>query len=422
MDAGVLVNILRRPVIATDGVGQERTALSLRLALSVVAAHGGRAGMVRELESLVGRFPTVRLVQSAGAPARLEAGALRFVVPAPLRDALLAAAGNPSEGGAGAATGAVAAAGDDASPRMPARLPTGAEASTRTALTPVASSPSDAATPARAAPSTPSALPTTSPANAASAPAAAGLPTPAAMLAAPAADAPRQMAMLAGASQRAVAHWPATPEEKAVARASVREPAPAGPRMPLTLAAPLLDERVDAVSARVRLQSAVRDSGVFAEAQLARAIVREREGGAAATQREPVRIDSTLPPAERAAVQLDVLRREAFALSLAGWAGQPVHLDLGREPVDGAGGRDGAADGARVFVATLSMELAQLGAVTIRLRLANATLAARVEAEQAQRWHDALPELAQRLRACGLQPAALRACAREPQPDHAARR
>jgi hypothetical protein len=365
MDAGALANILRRPVAATDGAGHERTSLNLRLAIDVVAAQGGRADLVRELQALTGRYSSIRLVQSPGGAARLEAGPLRFAIAAEMREALIAALARAPSMNAG----------------RPAASTTAASSSLMAQAAPTASS------------------------------AAAVSDVEVAQTGPP----PTSLTALAAASVRAAVNWPARLAVQSVPgrpRASMAD-APAA-RLPLPGPA-LLDDSIDTAAAAARLQSAVRDSGVFAEAQMARAIVREQESPAPVLPRAP----AELTLAERATAQLELLRRDAAAFSLAPWNGVSMELDLGREPIDADTRRDGSGDAAQVFTATLKLDLPRRGPVTVSLRLARTTLAATIAAAAPEPWRDALPELAARLQARGLQPAALLACCAAHEDEHA---
>lgn len=398
VDAGALANILRRPVTQAEDGGRPLASLNLKLAIAVVAAQGGRAELLRELQALAGRYPTLRLVQSPGAPARLEAGGLRFVVPAVLRDALLAAAANAAaRPGAAAAPPAQTAQGS-AQPAAQASSPASQTSSPASPAVQAAPSPTGAAAPRAAAAASPAAAPAgAAPAGAAGAAAAAADTGPS----------------LAAAALRAAMQWPAALAVQATAP-RLRGAAADAPavRVALPLAAALLDETTDPPAAAARLQTAVRDSGLFGEAQLGRALLRERGAAAEAPAvRDPMRSAAQLPPAERAAAQVEMLRRDTASFVLQAWGGQTMELDLGREPLDAEGRGNAAADGARVFVATLRLDLPQVGVVTVTLRLANATLAALVEAGDPQRWEAALPDLAARLLARGLHPAALQAVA-----------
>ncbi len=384
MDAGALVNILRRPVTLAENTALERISLSIKLAISVAAAHGGRADLARELQALASRYPVVRLVQSPGAASRLEAGPFRFSVPGTLRDALLSAVRVPAEPAGTRAAATTTAASVASTTGAPASMTAGAGPPS-TAVAPTAAAASD--------------LPSASSHRAVAAASAHAAP----------ATSPAEIAAVTVASLRAAAHWPATLATMHAAPKSRGGKDEAPPRLELPLAGPLFEESADATQAATRLQAALRASSVFTEAQLARTVAREREAAAAETVslREIGRVWAELPQAEKTAAQLELLRRDAVAFALTPWVGQRARLDIVREPIDVQPGSAGEPDSAKVFCATLALDLPQLGAVAVRLRLVNSTLAASIESAEPQRWVQALPELAAQLQARGLKPAAL---------------
>ena len=410
MDAGALANILRRPVLPAENTALERLSLSVKLAITVATAHGGRVELARELQALAGRYPVIRLVQSPGAPARLEAGSFRFPIPATLRDALVAAARaptaatSPSTAASGQAASAAAANVSTSPANAASVLREAPPAAAMTSTAAVARPPALAAQAAAAMPG-----PATSAAAGASAAGTVATPASAALAASSA-----EVAALAAASLRAAVQWPAmllASQAGAPKLRATRDDLPS-PRLELSLSGPLLDETLDTMQAAARLTGAVRASGLFTEAQLARMIARGPDEAASqvAAPRDPGRPPVELPLAERSAAQLDVLRRDAAAFVLGAWTGQSARLDVGCERIDADAGAGGAAERARVFFATLKLDLPQLGAVVVRLRLVNSTLAATIETAEPAPWQAALPELAAQLQARGLQPAALAAC------------
>jgi hypothetical protein len=398
VDAGALANILRRPALPAETGAFERLSLSVKLAITVASAQGGRLELARELQTLAGRYPVIRLVQSPGGSARLEAGSFRFQIPATLRDALLAAARAPgTEQSPASATAASVL-----------NSPAAAAALLREALP--AASLTSAVSAAR--PLVPTAQTAAMPGSSGEAAAATSAATAASVSSAARAAAPAEVAALASASLRAAEQWPALMAAQSAApkpRATRDDVTPT--RLELPLADPLLDETLDTAQAAARLTGALRASSLFTEAQLARTIARGADEGQtqAAVPRESLRPLVELPLAERTAAQLDVLKRDAASFVLGAWSGQSARLDIGREPIDAEAG-SGATERAQVFFATLQLELPQLGAVLVRLRLLNATLAATVETSDPTPWQAALPELAAQLHARGLQPAALSAC------------
>ena len=382
MDAGALANVLRRPTAAADNTTQQRVSLSVRLAITV-ADRLGEGALVRELQALAGRYPTIRLVQAPGAAARLQAGSVRLPISIDLRDALLRALRTPA---ATAAASRIDTAG--ASPAAAAASRTAAaHDAAAPALRPPAGTTKDAASTLNAARSQVAAR--TAVVISASAP-----QTIAAALPAPAIPAARAAPALWPAAVLAALSVPAKSRGAAIG------PAPAPLELPLT--APLFDESVDATQAAVRLHEATRSSGAFFEAQLARLVAQEPDPA----PREAVHVPAELSLSDRTAAQIDILRRDAAVLAFVPWQGQKARLEVGCEQVDADGTATGA-DGAPAFSAVLALDLPHLGALTVRLRLINSTLAARIEASTDEPWHSALPELAAQLQARGLLAAAL---------------
>lgn len=392
MDTGALSNLLRRPVTAANDAAHGRISLNLKLAIDVVAAQGVRADLLRELHALAAHFPTIRLVQSPGTAARLQAGPHRFEISAALRDALLNAVATREPAPAAAGTARSAEAQPTASKPADAtgNLPTAAKESAPVAA---ATGTARVAAPPVTSSVARSAIATVDLAAASSATAGERAP--------PAATQPTALASAAqglrnSAVELAAARW-ALP---------LAEPLIAGESMPASVTA-------------ARLQAAVRDSGLFIEPQLARAVHDRDTAVSAAHLRESARMIAEAPPADRAVAQLELLRRDAVTLSLPAWTGQPLLLELVRERADTNAGGGGGRDEAPVFAAVLVLDLPALGPVRIRLRLLNATLASTIEAADPRPWQDALPDLAAALRSRGLQPVALQAQARPPEVDHA---
>jgi len=405
MDAGAIANVLRRPVAPTEDSGFVRVALNVKLAIAVATTHGGRAELARELQALAGRYPVIRLVQAPGGPARLEAGRYRWPVAAGLRDALLTALRTPSETAASAraATSTTTSTNVSSAAAQPA---TGAGVAVHQQA--VAEPGPAAIAVARAtAPAGTTALRVE---NGSASAVAGNAPTVMSTFAAAAGPvSPAEVVALAAASQRAAAHWSAMP----IAAPPQKERASAvgmpAQRLALPFAAPLFDDAPDSEQTAVRLRAAVSASGVFTEAQLARAVTRPAVGMAveAADLRELMRAPAELSLVDRTAAQLEALRKDALAFAFSPWVGQKADLDMGRERIESEVGTGGTAAPAQVFFATLHLDLPQLGAVTIRLRLVISTLAASVEAADSEPWQAALPELAAQLDARGLRTAAL---------------
>jgi hypothetical protein len=185
----------------------------------------------------------------------------------------------------------------------------------------------------------------------------------------------------------------------------------------MTFEAPVLDPREPAATAS-RLAARVGQSGVFFEAHLAQWMRGDRTADAVRSEAQQLARAMLVDPARaeaRTAVQIEALHRDAVALSGPAWAGQPMQLELGRDPQvlpDGANGASGAAP--PVFFARLRLELPRLGTVEVRLRLAGESIAATVEtagAASSAELEQALPEFAAALTARGLRPVLLQALA-----------
>ena len=178
---------------------------------------------------------------------------------------------------------------------------------------------------------------------------------------------------------------------------------------------PVLDPREPAATAS-RLAARVGQSGVFFEAHLAQWMRGDRGADAVRSEAQQLARVALADPARaeaRTAVQFEALHRDAVALSGPAWAGQPMRLELGRDPqVLPDGGNGAAGDAPPVFFARLRLELPRLGAVEVRLRLAGESIAATVEsagAASSAELDQALPEFAAALTARGLRPVLLQA-------------
>ncbi|HTT10237.1 MAG TPA: flagellar hook-length control protein FliK [Burkholderiaceae bacterium] len=177
---------------------------------------------------------------------------------------------------------------------------------------------------------------------------------------------------------------------------------------------PVFDPRFQGQTAD-RLAARVSGSGVFFEAHVAQALRGDRS--VEAVQGEAQRLargmlaDPEIADA-RTSVQLDVLQKQAIALSGPAWAGQPMLLELARDPQVLPDGHNGpAAESTPVFVARLKLDLPRLGSTEIRLRLAGeavaATIASRGAGAARGEFEQALPEFAAALTARGLRPVLL---------------
>jgi hypothetical protein len=189
------------------------------------------------------------------------------------------------------------------------------------------------------------------------------------------------------------------------------------PGQAVTFDAPVLDPREPAATAS-RLAARVGQSGVFFEAHVAQWVRGDRSADAVQSEAQQLARAMLADPARaeaRTTVQIDALQRGAVALSGPAWAGQPMQLELGRDPQvmpDGASGAQ--VDAPPVFFARLRMELPRLGTVEVRLRLAGESIAATVESDGAASTAElerALPDFAAALAARGLRPVLLQALA-----------
>lgn len=187
-------------------------------------------------------------------------------------------------------------------------------------------------------------------------------------------------------------------------------PAVAGEPPVAGFARPLLQERpVGPVTPTqpiaARLQQQLERSGLFFESHLAqwaggarstdelRAELLQLQGGAAAAAPAEA-------PAQRVAAQLAVLQHQGLVLHGPAWPGQPMQLAIEREPPS----RDAPAGAPPVFSAHLKLELPQLGAVEVHLRLAGDALATTLGGAGAAGLVGELPALVDALHAHGLNP------------------
>lgn len=336
----------------------DRIALDVRALLPVVEAQRAGTGgaalaasqLARELTTPARGQQTVTLIlPPGGGPARIDTGMRQLAIPAALRDALLAALHRLAVTTAGSATGTAASATQ------------AAQASAQAALQGAASASAWAI----------------------------------------GAQAHAAAALASGVTEGLRRATTARDPERTVPSARFR--------------APLLDAvgPPSAVAAAARLQDSVERSGLFFESHLARWVAGERSTGAIQQEllalRPPLADGEPLRPAapvsgERVAAQLEALQRQAFVLQGPAWDGQPVTIEIGRETNGGA--YDDADDA--VFGATMHFDLPEVGALTVRLRLAGDTIAATVEG-RVDRVEPALPALADAFAARGLKPALVQA-------------
>lgn len=366
MDLGTLVHSARRVGADEPRSGVERIGLSTRLLLPMLQQAGTDPGLTElardlkvELAARGGRSVTLVLPLGGAGDAqgaRLELGGRQFTIPPVLRDALLAQL----------------AAEPDSAAAIPAPV-----SATRAAAAPAGTAAGETAARAWA-------VHAQAHAAAAHAP---GLPLQAAV------------ALAASGVARDVAR-----SLSSVAPAVAGEPPVAG------FARPLLQERpvgpvtpTQPIAARLRQQ--LERSGLFFESHLAqwaggarstdelRAELLQLQGGAAAAAPAEA-------PAQRVAAQLAVLQHQGLVLHGPAWPGQPMQLAIEREPLS----RDAPAGAPPVFSAHLKLELPQLGAVEVHLRLAGDALATTLGGAGAAGLVGELPALVDALHAHGLNP------------------
>jgi hypothetical protein len=337
----------------------ERSTVSVRLLLPLVTpSTAGSPQLATDLRNaLVGRDSvTLLLPPGANAAARLDVGGRQIPLPPALRDALLVALNS----------GTTAAS-----------APSAAAATTALATAPTSTSlPAGSAPPAGAAPAL----------NAA---------------AASLADAGRSWAVAAQTTAAAAGVISGSGATRQVQRARDDALPPA-----LRFTQPLF-EPVNGPSAaqatQRQLRHAIEHSGLFFESHVAQWARGERPAGELGAElRAELRAPSQLTGeggAQRVAAQVALLQEGVMRLEGPAWNGQPLVLQIGREP-DGPAGTDADA----VFSARLTMHLPLLGEVDVTLRLAGEAVSASVAGSQPQTLAAALPALADQLAARGLRP------------------
>ncbi len=383
MDPGsVAASVLRAVPAATPRTGGERVALSLRLVAQLLdgalRAGGVAPELARELRTLAGDDGEAFLVLPAGpGPARIEIGPRQLPLPAPLAAALFAAHRSANAHAHAPAQGAAAAS-----------SPTAAGASINTAL--VATTAHAWAVGAQA--------------NAAALAVASGQPQQAAMRS----NSPRSDSALTRWETR----WDA-PLHDARSPPGLK-PAGAGPGVKPAGAGPGLKPAgagLDAGQTAARLRATVELSGLFFESHAAQWAHGQRSDEA--LRAELVARSEAASPAQvndkaRTAAQLDVMQRQSIFLAGPAWPGQPVTIEL--VPERHADDTVFASAGAqRVAAATLHLELPNLGAIVVRLRLAGDAVAAEFESSRTPLVESALPEFDAALQARGLRPVHLSA-------------
>ena len=162
------------------------------------------------------------------------------------------------------------------------------------------------------------------------------------------------------------------------------------------------------------LARAIDSSGLFLEAHLAQMLRGERS--LQQIQGEARRLPVDAQPAgaqaadRRSAMQLDAMQRQAISLIGQAWAGQPFRIQIERDRERNREAAN-AGDATGLFVATLSMRLANLGQLSARIRVVANTVGVQIESDQAAALSADLPQLARALSARGLELAQLAAIA-----------
>jgi flagellar hook-length control protein FliK len=356
MDLGSVVAAVVRPG-AVLGVRDERTAFTLRLLGPLLDGRASPAEVspdfMREVRAAGGDAQAILVIPAGPGPARVEINGRQYPIPAVLREALVAALPAPTR------TGAAEPAG-----MPPASQPMPVSQDARVALQ---------------------------------------LPT---------------QALVAPADQRGAATTAAAANLLAASGTlrAARNEAASEPAHPATFDAPVFDPRQPAATPE-RIAARIGGSGAFFEAHVAQWVRGERSAEsvraeaadlARAAARDPARAEA------RGALQVETLQRQAIALAGPAWQGQPMRLELGRDP---HALRDAAGDGRAapidpMFVARVRLELPHLGLVDVRLRLAGDRIAAHIEGstpEGVRRLVEALPEFGAALGARGLRPVLLQA-------------
>ncbi len=384
MELGSVVQSVLRVGASETRAGAERIALSSRMLMPLLASQGsGLAGMTELARDLRAEIAArgergLTLILPTGAahesqPARIDVGGRQVVIPAALRDALLARLGAAETG----PLSARAAAPEDIATRAWA---TGATAQAA-AYSAVPSAPNAAHLAAQSA----------------LAASVGGIARELLRSVVPATTGPR----------RDAADLPRV-ELGRPALGELAGAAPVGPVLP-----------VPEVAARLRRD--VERSGLFFESHLAQWARGERSvedmraellhlaaeaSGASGKSAAQAIVDGA---PLRVSGQLRLLQEPCIAISGAAWPGQPMLMLIEREPPP----RDAAPGLPPVFGAHLRLALPRLGNVDIHLRLAGETLCTTISAQDPARLSDGLPMLGAQLRASGLMPVSTQVLAAE---------
>jgi hypothetical protein len=192
---------------------------------------------------------------------------------------------------------------------------------------------------------------------------------------------------------------------------------PGPPPEPVAIGGPLLADpaRDDAGAALAR---GVEGSGLFLEAHLAQWLRGERS--LQQIQDEAQRLPAATAGAgdaaqARGAAQADALQRQAITVAGQAWPGQAIQIEIERDRERNPEAAN-AGDDTGLFVATLKMQLPNLGTLGVRIRVMDRTVGVLVTSARSAALADQLPRLASALSARGLTLAQLAAA-----PDGAGR-
>lgn len=184
-----------------------------------------------------------------------------------------------------------------------------------------------------------------------------------------------------------------------------------GEQAATVITAPLMDAagQKDVGSALAR---AIDSSGLFLEAHFAQMLRGERslqailgEAGRLPVDAQP---DGAQAADRRSALQLDAMQRQAISLIGQAWAGQPFRIQIERDRERNREAAN-AGDATGLFVATLTMRLANLGQLCAHIRVVENTVGVQIESDQPAALGVQLPQLASSLSARGLTVAQLAA-------------
>ena len=170
------------------------------------------------------------------------------------------------------------------------------------------------------------------------------------------------------------------------------------------ITAPLIEAASVEDAARA-LARAIDSSGLFLEAHFAQMLRGERSLQQIQGEARRIPVDTQTGGAQaadrRSAMQLDAMQRQAISLIGPAWVGQPFRLQIERDRERNREAAN-AGDATGLFVATLSMRLANLGPLCARIRVVKSTVGVQIESDHCAALSARLPQLARALSARGL--------------------